>query len=98
MDSVLTADAPGRERLSSDFELHLYLTRGMARRHGVNLSEAMHQGFLSRADFAAMIDRCRACPGSPADCRDFQENHDSATAAPGWCANRAVLEWLLDLV
>jgi hypothetical protein len=98
MEPVLTAEAPARGRLSTELELHLYLTRGMARRHGVNLSEALHQGFLTRADFAAMIDRCQACPGSPADCRDFQEDHQSATAAPAWCANAPVLEGLRDLV
>lgn len=82
----------------NDIDLHFFLTRAMAMRHGVNLSEAMHQGILSRPDFAAMIDRCRCCPGSPADCRDFQEDHAKATAAPGWCANRAVLEGLRGLV
>lgn len=85
-------------RLASDLDLHLYLTRGMARRHGVNLSEAMHQGFLTRADFALMVDRCRACPGSSADCRDFQEDHANGQIAPAWCANAPVLEGLRGLV
>ncbi|MEZ5885322.1 MAG: DUF6455 family protein [Paracoccaceae bacterium] len=87
-----------RARLATDMELHLYLTREMARRHGVNLSEAMHQGFLSRSDFAAMVDRCRACTGSPEDCQNHVEDHDRAEAAPPWCANAAVLEGLRDLV
>lgn len=98
MNAILVSGRHGPDWLSSDFDLHLYLTRGMARRHGVNLSEAMHQGFLTRADFAAMIDRCRACPGSPADCRDFQEDHQNARAAPDWCANGPVLEGLRGLV
>jgi Family of unknown function (DUF6455) len=85
--TTLTASLPGHgARLTSDLDLHLYLTREMARRHGVNLSEAMHQGFLTRADFAAM------------DCQDYQEDHQAATAAPPWCANKAVLEGLRDLV
>ncbi len=81
----------------NDIDLHFYLTRAMAQRHGVNLSEAMHQGILSRPDFAAMIDRCRHCPGTPADCHDFQEDHDNAAAAPDWCANRSILENLRGL-
>lgn len=86
------------ENPTSELELHLFLTRSMARRHGVNLSEAMHQGFLTRIDFAAMVDRCRSCPGSPADCRDFQQDHENALAAPDWCGNAPVLEGLRDLV
>lgn len=81
-----------------DIDLHFYLTRTMALRHGVNLSEAMHQGILSRADFAEMIDHCRQCPGAPADCREFREDHAAATAAPAWCANGVILEGLRGLV
>jgi Family of unknown function (DUF6455) len=97
--TTLTASLPGHgARLTSDLDLHLYLTREMARRHGVNLSEAMHQGFLTRADFAAMVARCRDCPGAATDCQDYREDHQAATAAPPWCANKAVLEGLRDLV
>lgn len=90
--------AGGKRRFADDIDLHFYLTRAMARRHGVDLSEAMHQGILTRLDFAAMITRCRDCPGGPADCPEFQEDHDTATEAPDWCANKAVLEGLRDLV
>lgn len=83
---------------SGELDRHFFLTRAMARRHGVNLSEAMHQGILTRPDFAAMITRCRDCPGAPADCPDFVEDDDQASAAPDWCANRAILEGLRDLV
>ena len=85
-------------RFANDIDMHFYLTRTMARRHGVNLSEAMHQGLLTRVDFAAMITRCRNCPGGPAECRDFHQDHDNATAAPDWCANAPILEGLRDLV
>ncbi len=81
-----------------ELDRHFFLTRAMARRHGVNLSEAMHQGILTRTDFAAMITRCRDCPGAPADCHDFAEDHDQGTVAPDWCANKAVLEGLRGLV
>ncbi|WP_284162527.1 DUF6455 family protein [Frigidibacter sp. SD6-1] len=94
----MQTEAATRPRLATDMDLHLYLTREMARRHGVNLSEAMHQGFLSRSDFAALVDRCRACTGSADDCRDHVEDHDRAEAAPPWCANAAVIEGLRGLV
>ncbi|MBS0565617.1 MAG: hypothetical protein JSR87_14450 [Proteobacteria bacterium] len=82
----------------SDLDLHFLLTRAMARRHGVSLSEAIRQGILSRADFDAMIHRCRTCPGAPADCAELAEDHEAAGAAPDWCGNRQVLEGLRGLV
>ena len=85
-------------RAANALEEHFHLTRTMAMRHGVNLSEAMHQGILTRPDFARMIDRCRDCPGTPADCRDFVEDDQNGTAAPPWCANAAILEGLRGLV
>lgn len=81
-----------------DVDLHFYLIRGMARRHGINLSEAMGLGILSRPDFAAMIELCRNCPGAPAGCREFQEDDADATTAPPWCANGPIIEGLRGLV
>lgn len=78
--------------------LHVHLTRVMARRHGVSLSEAMRQGILCRADFARMVEVCRHCPGIPAVCEEMAEDHDNAGAAPDWCGNRTVLEGLRGLV
>lgn len=84
-------------RATGGLDMSFVLTRDMARRHGVDLSVALYEGFLTRADFVAMIDRCRACPGTPEDCRDYHEDHAAATVAPPWCANRAILEGLRDL-
>ena len=61
-----------------DIDMHFYLTRAMARRHGVNLSEALNQGLLTRADFAAMVSHCADCPGGPADCRPHPAKCPSA--------------------
>src|SRR5690606_21717328 len=98
MDGTREDSAGGRIAFRNEIELHFWLTRAMARRHGVNLSEAMHMGILDRAAFARMMNRCRDCPGGPAECRDFQEDHENATVAPDWCANKAVLEGLRGLV
>lgn len=88
-----------REALPSDeLDLHFYLMRAMARRHGVDLSAAMQAGILSRADFAAMIVRCRDCTGAPGDCREHAEDEAEGAAAPPWCANAGILDGLRGLV
>jgi len=91
-------EGAGRAGPPGAIALHLYLTRRMALRHGVSLSQAMRQGILARADFAAMVSNCRVCPGAPERCRDLIEDHDAAAAAPDWCANRTILEGLRGLV
>lgn len=80
--------------VQGNLDLHFWITRGMARRMGVNLSEAMHEGLLSQADFAAMITRCRDCPGA-AGCLEFlSERSGPAEGAPDWCRNAALLRGL----
>jgi hypothetical protein len=93
-----TAQGAGRAGPPGAIALHLYLTRRMALRHGVSLSQAMRQGILARADFADMVSNCRVCPGAPERCRDLIEDHDAAAVAPEWCANRTILEGLRGLV
>lgn len=44
-----------------DSDLNFWIVRGVARRLGVSVSDAMYDGWLSRAAFAAMVERCRAC-------------------------------------
>uniref|UniRef100_UPI003561947E DUF6455 family protein n=1 Tax=Phaeovulum sp. TaxID=2934796 RepID=UPI003561947E len=44
-------------------DLHFWITRGMARRHGVNLNELIADGVISRGDLAEMVARCRNCSG-----------------------------------
>ncbi|AOZ68585.1 hypothetical protein LPB142_04015 [Rhodobacter xanthinilyticus] len=73
-------------------DLHFWITRGMARRLGVNLSEAMHEGLLSQADFAQMVNRCRNCDKSQGCLAYLAE--EGRGAAPDWCSNAAVLREL----
>lgn len=78
----------------ASLDMHFWLTRGMARRLGVNLTEAMHQGLLARSDFAAMVARCRDCPDTQA-CIDFLAEHPESIAAPPCgCVNAEVLKEL----
>lgn len=92
------AEAGRRGRSPGEIERHLFLIRAMARRHGVSLSQAMQEGILTRTDFAAMVDCCRACPDGAEVCAGRPDDHDTADAAPQDCANRAVLDGLRGLV
>lgn len=80
--------------IQGNLDLHFWITRGMARRVGVNLSEAMHEGVLSQADFAAMITRCRKCPGAQGCLEFLSERAGQAEGAPDWCGNAALLRGL----
>lgn len=77
-----------------NIDLHFWITRGMARRMGVNLTEAMHDGVLSQADFAAMINRCRGCPGAEGCKAYLADPVPGAGSAPDWCRNGEVLREL----
>lgn len=92
------AEAGRRGRSPGEIERHLFLIRAMARRHGVSLSQAMQEGILTRADFAAIVDRCRLCPDGAGVCAGLPDDHAVTDAAPLDCANRAVLEGLRGLV
>ena len=75
---------------------HLHLVRRMSRVTGADLSEAMHEGLIDHAGWAAAITNCRgcACVGS---CRDWlatQELEQHRAPAPDYCENRATFDRL----
>lgn len=70
-----------------------WLTRGMARLLGLNLPQAVVDGWISRPELADMIGRCAACP-SGSSCEGWLAARVSASALPGFCANKAALEAL----
>ena len=70
-----------------------YLTRGMARALGVNLIEAVTEGWYSRAELARLVDRCAAC-GLAAHCEAWLAVTPSARALPSYCRNKHDLEAL----
>ena len=81
--------------IAGEVGLHLYLTRGMARRFGVNLTEAMHEGLLTRRDFATLITRCRDCEAGATHCHaTLATASDGTGAVPAWCPNRDTLDAL----
>jgi hypothetical protein len=65
----------------------------MARAVGVDLSEAIHQGLLTRADYAEMVTQCRKCEF--ATCRDWLDAQwDGPVDAPKECRNKEIWTWL----
>lgn len=77
-----------------NIDLHFWITRGMARRMGVNLTEAMHDGFLTQADFATMLNRCRECSGTDGCMAYLSGSGQGPDSAPDWCRNGAILHEL----
>lgn len=69
------------------------LTRGMARVLGVNLPGAIVDGWLSRAELAALVDRCQVCTQQPA-CTAWLAHAASAPCLPVFCPNKRDLEVL----
>lgn len=66
----------------------------MARLIGVNLTGAVVEGWLTRAELGEMVDRCQACPASET-CTRWLGTHISAPALPAFCPNKSALEALV---
>tara|TARA_B100002051_G_scaffold254638_1_gene269583 strand:- start:622 stop:885 length:264 start_codon:yes stop_codon:yes gene_type:complete len=77
--------------MQSEIDLNFWVTRGMARRLGVNISEAMHNGFLTQADFAEMITTCRTCGRTEFCLAVLAEKGEGPQAIPTDCPNYEVL-------
>lgn len=72
------------------------LTRGMARVLGVNLTDAVIDGWMSREQLAGLVDRCQAC-GRDAECMGWLARTAKAQALPDCCANKRALEALVQV-
>lgn len=70
------------------------LTRGMARVLGVNLTDAVIDGWMSREELARLVDRCQMCRHS-GDCVGWLAKTAKARALPEYCANKTALEGLV---
>lgn len=70
-----------------------WLTRGMARIIGVNLPQAVLDGWLGRSELAGLISRCDGCSQS-AQCNDWLARSARASGLPEFCPNKAALEAL----
>lgn len=70
------------------------LTRGMGRVLGVDLVDAVVDGWMRRGELATLVDRCQAC-GRAEACTGWLAGHLRAEALPSYCANKAALEALV---
>ncbi|WP_444454208.1 DUF6455 family protein [Rhodobacter capsulatus] len=84
--------------IQGNIDLYFWIARGMGRRMGVNLTEAMHEGLLSQSDFAQMINHCRMCAGSEGCLAYLSEHSEDRGSAPDWCANGPVLREIGEMV
>ena len=69
------------------------LTRGMARALGVNLVEAVTEGWYSRAELAGLVDTCAHC-GLSKHCYAWLAVTQNAKALPSYCRNKHAIEAL----
>lgn len=70
-----------------------WLTRGMARISGVNLPEAVVEGWLPRSELEALIDRCAHCD-RVVECEAWLAQSGSACEMPAFCPNRPAIQAL----
>jgi hypothetical protein len=70
------------------------LTRGMARVVGVRLADAVVDGWLTRAELAALVERCADC-GRAGACTRWLATVVTAEGLPDYCPNKAGIEALV---
>lgn len=70
-----------------------WLTRGMARIRGVNLPQAVLDGWLQRTELEALIARCAACDRGPG-CEAWLAGSGSAQDMPEFCPNAQAISAL----
>lgn len=75
-------------------ERHFWLTQGMARASGVNITEMIARGRLTRAQFQEMVVRCGACEYPERCVRWMAEGEHAGEDPPGYCLNHETIEAL----
>jgi hypothetical protein len=70
------------------------LTRGMARISGVNLSRAVVEGWLHRAELDHLVTRCAGCHQA-AHCQGWLAHAGPARSMPDFCPNKQAIEALV---
>lgn len=77
-----------------DVNFHYWLTLGMAKAVGVNLTDALHKGRISRAQYADIVTRCRGCEWG-GDCTNWLAKQSClAEEVPKTCANHETFKAL----
>lgn len=71
-----------------------FLTQGMARSVGVNLPQAVVDGWLTRGELAELVDRCHRC-GKATTCAGWLAHPGIRGELPGYCRNKDGIEALI---
>lgn len=71
-----------------------WLTRHMARLSGVNLPQAVVEGWLGRDELAEIVSRCAGCTMGGA-CETWLATSGGALRMPDFCPNRHDIEALV---
>lgn len=74
-----------------DPSMHFWITIGMARTLGLNLSDAMLDGRLSQSTYIDLVARCSACPQAQMCMQWMGQQTSLAAAPPENCPNAAAL-------
>jgi len=78
-------------------ERHFWLTQGMARTAGVNITEEIARGNLTREGFAEMVMRCASCEYPERCVRWMAEGQHLGEDPPGYCLNHEQIQTLKSL-
>jgi hypothetical protein len=73
-------------------ERHFWLTQGMARTVGVNLTEAIAAGRMTRDDLAHMVVRCAGCEFPERCVRWMADGRHLGEDPPAYCLNHEAIE------
>ena len=74
-----------------DADGRYWLTHGMARAAGFNLSEEIKSGRISRSMLAEMISRCATCEMTDACVLHLANALPGGTPVPDWCQHAKLL-------
>lgn len=70
-----------------------WLTRGMARLCGLNLSRAVVEGWLQRVELDRLVTRCASCKLT-AQCEGWLAGSKAGGTMPDFCPNKPGIEAL----
>ena len=77
-----------------EFNPHFKQLRAVAKRAGVDLGEAMHEGRITAQEYSESINRCRAASCLQACAYWLEDPAQGQIPVPEFCANRAAFERL----
>lgn len=81
-------------QIMGDVHFHYWLTLGMAKAVGVSLTEALHDGRITRAQYADIVTRCRSCTWGGECTAWLARQSEIADSVPERCENHETFKAL----